>query len=147
MPRYSSTLEVRFNVIDQHRWEIYETMPSVANLSAAEALKRDGWVFFVRIDGVIKPYYFDAQSLTIFPFSGNVIIAPRRFRGRIGNGVDTEIIVNHGLNSLDADGSAWEFVGTRRHRIECEIFKVDENQMGFGFSEAPQQDAIEVTIA
>jgi len=146
MPRYSSNLEVRFNVVDQHRWEIYDTMPSVANLSAAEASKRDGWVFFVRIDGIVVPYYFDAHSLTILPFTGNVVIAPRRFRGLIGNGTDKEIIVNHQLNSLDADGSAWEFVDTRRYKIECEIFKVDKNQMGFSFSEPPKQDAIEVVI-
>lgn len=147
MPRYSNTLEVRFNVIDQHRWEIYDTMPSVADLSASEALKRDGWVFFVRVKGVATPYYFDAQSRSILPFAGNIVIAPRKFRGRIGNGTDKEIIVNHGLNSLDVDASAWEFLETRRYKIECEMFKIDENQMGFGFSEAPAQNAIEVLIS
>src|SRR5919202_2181169 len=114
MPRYSNTLEVRFNIIDQHRWEIYDAMPSVADFGAAEALKRDGWVFFVRVKGVVTPYYFDAQSLSILPFAGNIVIAPRKFRARIGNGTDKEIIVNHGLNSLDVQASAWEFVGTRR---------------------------------
>ncbi len=147
MPRYSNTLEVRFNVIEQHRWEVYDVMPSVADLSVDEALRRDGWVFFVRVKGVVTPYYFDAQSRTILPFAGNIVIAPRKFRGRIGNGIDREIIVNHGLNSLDVDATVWEFVNERRYRIECEIFKVDENQMGFDFSEPPDQDAIEVLIA
>ncbi len=147
MPRYANTLEVRFNVVDQHRWEIYELMPSVADLSASEALKRDGWVFFVKTQSIIVPYYFDAQTRTILPFAGNVTVAPQRLRTRIGNGTDKEIIVTHGFNSLDFDGSAWEFAGTRRYRIECEIFKVDENQMGFGFSDPPAQDAVEVLIS
>jgi hypothetical protein len=146
MPRYSNTLEVRFNVIDQHRWEIYDVMPSVADLSASEALKRDGWVFFVRSASFIIPYYFDARSLTILPFAGNIVVAPRKFRTRIGNGSDKEVIVAHGLNSPDVDGTAWEVVDTRRYKIECEIFKVDDNQMGFSFSEPPSQNSIEVLI-
>jgi len=146
MPRYSNTLEVRFNIVDQHRWEVYDTMPSVAELSTSEALRRDGWVFFVRGSDRIVPYYFDARSKAILPFAGNLVVAPRKVRTRIGNGTDTEIIVNHGLKSLDVDASAWELVGTHRYRIECEIFKVDENQIGFGFSIPPAQDAIEVVI-
>jgi hypothetical protein len=146
VPRYSNTLEVRFNVVEEHRWEVYQEMPSVAQLGASEALKRDGWVFFVRDSDRIVPYYFDASSLTIYPFTGNVVVAPRKLRTRIGNGTDREFIVNHGFNSLDVDASAWEFVATRRYRIECNIFKVDENSIGFEFSEPPTQDAIEVLI-
>jgi hypothetical protein len=156
MPRYESALEVRFNIVEQHRWEVYDAMPTIADFDTVverglnrlvPTEKRDGWVFFVREDQAIVPYYFDARTRRILPFSKPVVI-PQKIRCLIGNGKDREIIVTHGLNSLTVEATAWEARNNRLYKVECEIFKFpgDGNRIGFWFSEPPGVDAIEVVI-
>ncbi len=150
MPRYNNALEVRFNVINDARWQILNRMPSVEEIIASGAVQdRDGWAFMVRsADRTLTPYYFDSSLQEIFPFTTGIAAPKGCYRQLVGNGVDLEFIVEHGLNSADVQGFVWERDGDRFYRVECEIFKIANSTtlLGFGFSEPPTKNQYEIEV-
>jgi hypothetical protein len=157
MPRYSSDLEVRFFVIKNARWQILDTMPSVADIAASGQVgDRDAWVFFVReAGGTLKPYYFDSQQRKIFPFAiasttteAPTVIARQSHREEVGNGIDREFLIQHRLNSWDVDVSVWEQGGDRTYEVECDVFKIPGslNSVGVAFSRPPAVNQFEVQV-
>jgi hypothetical protein len=150
MPIYSSTLKVRFNVLEEARWQVLDAMPDVRDIVLSGLVpKRDAWVFFVReTGGNLTPYYFDAVREAIFPFAGTITTTRPVQRQLIGDGVKREIIVKHTFD-WSVDALVWEKAKNGRlYQVTCDIFK-DENaldQIGFAFSDPPQVEQFMVEI-
>jgi len=150
MPIYSSTLKVRFNILEEARWQVLDEMPSVEEIVQSGLIqKRDAWVFFVReTGGKLTPYYFDAVRKAIFPFTGTITTTRPVHRELIGDGVNREIIVTHNLG-WNVTALVWEKAADGRwYQVTCDIFK-DENaldQIGFFFSDPPRVEQFMVEI-
>ncbi|QLE46398.1 hypothetical protein FD723_40005 (plasmid) [Nostoc sp. C052] len=157
MPEYRDTLELRFNYLQKARWEVFSEMPSVAEitngLSEGEILRRDAWIFMVRQNGKLRPFYFDAVTKEVLPFvaSTNPFPASAKlsYSQAIGDGINKEIIVTHNLGRMDLHAVVWQENGDRLEQINCNIFllKSNLNQMGFGFAMPPAINEFIVVIS
>lgn len=155
MPKYRDALEVGYNLLNNARLQVFNKLPKpqdiTQGLTRQEILKRDSWIFMVRENEVLKPYYFDAIANEVRPFGSGIGGGGEKnyYSEVIGNGIDQEIIVYHGLNSLNVTGTVWQPFGSRLYRVNCEMFLIPAapNQMGFWFSDPPAKSQFIVSIS
>lgn len=158
MPEYRDTLELRFNYLQKARWEVFSEMPNVAQiingLSEVEILRRDAWIFMVRENGHLRPFYFDAVTKEVLPFVTKDSPFPQNsnkisYSQVIGDGLNKEIVVTHDLGRMDLNAIVWEEKGNRLEQVNCNVFllKNNLNQMGFGFAVPPAPNEFIVVIS
>lgn len=132
--KYLTAIEANFNYLRQARLERIENLPDSAQLSQDQ----DGWFFAVPINGELVPYYFNGTS--VVPFSRVQHFTPSSYRQTIGDGVKTEFVITHNLNTPTVIGAVYEVPATPNGdsaQVDCEIVRRGLNQMVFRFSPRP----------
>lgn len=142
--KYLTSIEANFNYLRQARLERLEALPDSVELSQDQ----DGWFFSVPVDGELVPYYFNGTR--VVPFSRAQRFTPSSHREVIGDGVKTEFVITHNLNTSTVIGSVYEVPTTPEGdsaQVDCEIIRRGLNQMVFRFSpRPPANNEFEVVI-
>jgi hypothetical protein len=151
MPNYANTLHVNFNVLDKPCLEVLDEIPIpteiIQGLSLEKAQRRDGWVFMVRKEGILRPYYFDYQEMEVFPFGGSLAMPGEPVIINIGDNIAKEFVVQHNRDTFGVVGLVYMNTTTsRKYLISCDLFLVSRNELGFEFSETPANNEFIVVI-